>query len=117
MKTFNEFITESTEDMLNLHGKKVPIDTKDFKGHAHISFDSIKRGRHKTHSYRVEYTGTGPHGPDTHGTYMTVEHDNGKPLKYSDHPHSSKDLSTLLHKAAPKWINVDDLKPRPDPTK
>lgn len=108
---------ETEHDMLGLHGKVVPINTDHFEGHAHISFDRIKRGRHQTHSYRVDYKGKGGHPkhggktePHEHMSFMDVEHDNGRPYKFKDHPHSSKDLHTLLHKAAPRWVSLDDLK-------
>lgn len=120
MKSFKQFISEQDGDELGLHGKKVPVNTDHFEGHAHIEFDRIKRGRHRTHSYKVTYKGKGghpKHGGKTedheHMSFMDVEHDNGRPYKYKDYPHSSKDLHTLIHKAAPRWVSVEDLKPRP----
>jgi hypothetical protein len=118
-KPVKEDLNEEGDDMLGLHGKTMPVKTDHFEGHAHISFDRIKSGRHKQHSYKVEYKGKGGH-PDVgekedhnHTSFMSVDHDNGRPYKFRDHPHSSKDLHTLLHKAAPRWVKLSDLQPKP----
>lgn len=113
MKTFNQFLTESSnEDELGLHDKKIPVHTKDFKGHAEIKFDSIKRGKHRTHSYRVHYAGTaGPkQEPHSSGDLMHVDHYNGKAYNHKMAGKSSKDLSSLIHKAAPVWVDVSKLR-------
>ena len=106
MKKFSQYIDESGQDMLGLHDKKVPIKTKDFEGNAHIQFDRIKSGKHQTHNYRVTFDGTHHGEKHTSSDHMDVEHDNGRAYKYKCHPSSSKDLSSLLHKAAPRWVDV-----------
>lgn len=119
-KGFLDWLEENVEDQLGLHGKVIPVNTDHFEGHAHISFERVKRGKHQQHQYRVDYKGKGghpKHGGKIHDhesmSFMDVDHDHGRPYKYRDHPHSSKDLHTLIHKAAPRWVSVEDLKPRP----
>lgn len=113
LKKKAELLSEdSSQDQLGLHGKVIPVKTKDFEGHAHISFDRVLRGKHSTHSYGVTYKGKGPGGEHSEYNRLDVEHSNGRIYKHKMHPHSSKDLATVIHKAAPVWVPLSALKPK-----
>lgn len=113
MKSYRRFLEESdTKDLVGYDSKVMKIKTKQFDGTAHIKHTG---NAGKSLTYSVSYKGkfnNGKNASDASTHRLVVSHNNGNPYGHKINGKSGKDLSNVLHKAAPSWVSLDDLEPK-----